>query len=282
MGNDALAGGESEEESAAPTDDPGYGEVPTAEHVEVLEAAAADTELPEVAPVPAVEKKKGAGGDSEAASRFNKIPEDERYQEEVFTADHVHGLQQTTSDHEMHEILADGAVVRAPAAEKGLDANLEENHTIKLPNDPRYREVLMAEHVEGSETLIAQEHGPRERIDDVAAATEKQLDDGSEDGTIELSNDPRYREVLMTDHAEGFETAKPQKIGPSEKVAVAATQKEQDADSEDKHTIELPTHARFHEMLVAEHAEGFDIETQLVQEGSPPRETFAHAASVLR
>lgn len=145
VGNDALAGGELEESSAAPTDGPRYGEVPKAEYLEVMPAVG----------------KQGDGGDSEAASRFSKVPEDGRYQEDVSIADRAQRVQQTTSIHQ------------APAAENGLHADSEENLSVVFPNDPLYREALIAEHVEVTEPLLSQNHRSRESIAVEAAATEK-------------------------------------------------------------------------------------------------------------
>lgn len=257
LGNDALAGGESDGGSAAQTDGSRYAGVPTTEHIEILlEAAAVSTQLPEV------EQQEGDVGDSEAASRLlNRTPEDERYQD---TADLVQEVQQSASskDHERHEPHAELIV---PPAEKGWHAaDSEAKLTIKPPNDPRYLEALVvAEHVEGAETLLPHNRGPRERIDIAAGATKNDLDPMSEDGTI----------GLMTGDAEGVEAAK--SLG-------MATQQEEDADSEDEQTIELPANARYQEMLIADHVENFEIENQLVQEASqPPHERLAHPASVV-
>lgn len=236
LGNDALPGGESEGGSAAQTDGPPHGEVPTTEHLDIKKAAAIGTQLPEV------EKQEGDGGDSEAASRLSRTTEDGRYQKEVITIDYAQGVQQSTpNDYERHEPHVE---LLAPPAEKGLyAADSEVRLKIKSPNDPRYLEALVAEHVEGPETLLPHNnHGPREKIDVAAAVTEKDLDPGSEDGTIDL---------MTGGDAEGVEAAK--------SLGIVATQQEQDAD----------------------YVESFEIETQLVQEASQPHETLAHPASVV-
>lgn len=262
LGNDALPGSESEGGSATPTKGPRYGEVPTVEYLEILEAAVAGSELPGlVAPMGKQEEDKGI---SEAASRFNKIPEEERFQEKIIT-DQAQGAQPTTSnDHETHKPQVKNTV--PAAAGRATHADSEDELRVEVPDDPWYRER--------PETLFANSHGPRGRIAAATAATETGLDASSEDGAIALSNDPRNREVLMTGDAEGIETAKPQ--------GVAATQQEHEADSEDAHTVELPTNARYHEMLISDHVEGFEIQAQLVQEGSPPHETLASTVRALQ
>lgn len=68
-------------------------------------------------------------------------------------------------------------------SENGQDAGPENEAIIMLPNNHRYREVLMAEHVEGFEASLARRNGgpPRETLDGLVAATERGPDPDPED-----------------------------------------------------------------------------------------------------
>lgn len=250
-----------EEDAATRTDGAPSKEVHTLEHIGALDAVGARAELVEVVPVTA-----GRDMDDSVANRFIEIPEGGPDQE-VPTIDRIQGSQPPTPDDgETNELLAGDEALASvaqdkqyPRSEENLavkllndarhsevlttehdqDASPKDELTIELPNIPRYREVLMAEHVEGYEASLARQGNdqPTDMLGGVLA-TEHDRDADPKDGlTTEIPNDPRYQEVLMAWHIEGFEAALArQDSGPPRETLgglVAATERGQEPDPED-------------------------------------------------
>lgn len=164
-------------------------------------------ELVEVVPVPAGEMEGGNTADADA-SRFVEIPEDGHNQEAVPAADHVQGSRPSTpgDDDKANEVGAGGGEAVPSAAEIEPYARSEDNLATKLPNDDRDSEGPTTGHVESLEAPLApQDEGqPLDMLDGVATKENDQDAGAKNEPFVEVPNEPRYREVLMAEHVEGF------------------------------------------------------------------------------
>lgn len=102
---------------------------------------------------------------------------------EVLTAEHVGGFEEGVEDPQNPQAPQDngqplGMLGGAKPAENRQGAVPKNELSIELPKDPRYREVLMAEHVEGMGASLDRHDGgvPRQAHDGPVSATEREQD----------------------------------------------------------------------------------------------------------
>lgn len=208
-------------------------------------------------------------------------PNDAQYRE-VLRAEHVEGFR-PEPDQNQGEVPSEPLDAVVSPAENASGADPEHKHTMELPDEPRYREVLTAEHVEGFGSPSARRGGgepSNTTREGVTPSRENMPNPGSENGVIKLPDDPGYREVLAAGHVEGFGAQLSEQDGepPNETsgASVAATENSSDNESENELSMELPDDAMSREVLTTQPLEGPGA--PLGQEdGKTPRGTESEA-----
>ena len=228
-GDDHRDGAGSEEDAAPPDE----GHAP--ERIDASNAADV-AELVGVVSVPAREEKKSGNTDSAGASRVVEMPQDERSSQEAPVAGG--SRPPTPDDDETNEARAGD---EAPASTEETDPfarRSKDNLGIELPHDAPQSELPTAEHVERAEDTLGPQDGQLlDTLENDQGAVPKNVQ-GNE-LTIELPNDPRYREVLMAEHVEGFVASLGRLDGEQALDGpVAATERGQDPDPEDSIFVE--------------------------------------------
>lgn len=182
-----------------------------------------------------------------------EFPNESRYRD-VLRAEHVEGFGTQTNQQD-GEVPSEPLDTVVSPTENASEADPEHQLHMELPEEPRYREVLNAEHVEGFGSPSAHRGGgetPQTNREGVAPPAEKMPNAGSKNGVIKLPNDPRYREVLTAEHVEGFGAPQNQQDGG----AAHETENYPDTESEDELAIELPDDVMNREVLTTKPLEG--------------------------
>lgn len=162
------------------------------------------------------------------------------------------------------------------------EATADASSTIKLPNDPQFREVLTVEHVRGfSNPAMRGGSGIQESEGPTTAAGTAERDEVGADTEFEMFVElPRAREVLRAENVEGFEIPAKEKAGRIHNNQLESrNEKEGDSSAHAFATIELPRAPPFLEVLTVEHVEGFRNRAKDASSGVQVKKSAAAAGT---
>eukprot|EP00752_Nemacystus_decipiens_P011277 g10021.t1 len=223
--------------SGYPEDDPGDGagleedaisradDSPT-----VVEGHASDVvgaaELVDVVPAPAGDTARGNAAYADTVQQFVEKTEDEHNQQQSMpTADHVQGSRTPARDGDGANEVGAGDEAAPPTAEMDPSASSEESPAIEQPHHvARYSEVPTAGHVpESLEPPLAPPNNGRPLDLPKGAVTNDNDQDAGENKElllVKVPDEPRYREVLMAEHVEGFAASMGRRDGDAPREAL--------------------------------------------------------------